>query len=97
MSPLEEKIALLAPHLYRGELSAYLRWDTQPRMSYSTASISAHDHGQPSKRGDIVVVYELYGRYKGESVIVLTPFSDDGQRNLIGHVLADDADLLTLM
>ncbi|MBE7901384.1 DUF871 family protein, partial [Paenibacillus polymyxa] len=37
------------------------------------------------------------GRYKGEFQIVLTPFSDDGQRNLIGHVAGDDADLLTLI
>lgn len=97
ITPLEEKIAFAAPHLYRGDASAYLLRDTQPRITYSTASIPAHDHGQPFKRGDIVVVNDAYGRYKGEFQIVLTPFSDDGQRNLIGHVAADDADLLTLI
>lgn len=97
ITPLTTKIDFAAPTLYRGEHSAYLLRDTQPRITYSTASIPAHDTGQPFKRGDIVVVNDAYGRYKGEFQIVYTHFSEHGQRLLIGTVAAQHADLLTLI
>ncbi|WP_424321208.1 DUF871 domain-containing protein [Lacticaseibacillus chiayiensis] len=97
MTPVEEKIAFAEPHLYRGDASAYLLRDTQPRITYSKADIPPHDHGQAFERGDIVVVNSAYGRYKGELQIVLTPFTDDGQRNRIGRICADDLGFLDLV
>ncbi|MDE3316728.1 DUF871 domain-containing protein [Lacticaseibacillus zeae] len=97
MTPIEEKIAFAAPHLYRGDASAYLLRDTKTRITYSTADIPAHDNGQAFERGDILVVNSAYGRYKGELQIVLTPFKDDGQRNRIGRICADDLGFLELV
>ncbi|ORI31951.1 hypothetical protein BLL61_04300 [Lacticaseibacillus casei] len=97
MLPIEAKIAFEAPHLYRGDASAYLLRDTQPRVKYGKESIAPHDNHQSFKRGDILVVNDAYGRYKGELQIVLTPFADDGQRNKIGQVSADDLGFLDLI
>ena len=97
MTPTEGKIAFAAPHLYRGDASAYLLRDTQPRITYSAVDISAHDNDQAFERGDILVVNSAYGRYKGELQIVLAPFKDDGQRNRIGRICADDLGFLDLV
>ena len=66
-------------------------------MKYGKESIAPHDNHQSFERGDILVVNDAYGRYKGELQIVLTPFADDGQRNKIGQVSADDLGFLDLI
>ena len=93
--PIEKTICLKEPHLYRGDASEFLLRDTQPRVVYAKEDIPAHNNDKASfERGDIVVVNDKYPRYKGELQIVLTPFANDGRRNLVGHICPDDLDLL---
>ena len=81
--------------MYRGDASEFLLRDTKPRVVYAKENIPAHNNDKASfARGDIVVVNDQYPRYKGELQIVLTPFENDGRRNLVGHLYADDLDLL---
>jgi len=46
------------------------------------------------KKGDIVVVNDNCRHYKGEVQIVLKPMKNDGQRNLVGHILEPELILL---
>lgn len=93
--PIEKTICLKKSHLYRGDASEFLLRDTQPRVVYAKEDIPAHNNDKASfERGDIVVVNDKYPRYKGELQIVLTPFANDGRRNLVGHISPDDLDLL---
>ena len=93
--PIERTICLKESHLYRGDASEFLLRDTQPRVIYAKEDIPAHNNNKPTfERGDIVVVNDQYPRYKGELQIVLTPFPNDGRRNLVGRLCADDLDLL---
>ncbi len=96
--PIERTICLDDKHLYRGDASEFLLRDTKPRVVYAKEAIPAHNNEKATfNRGDVVVVNEKYPRYKGELQIVLTPFENDGRRNLIGHLSQDDLDLLDLV
>ncbi|BDR61000.1 DUF871 domain-containing protein [Lactobacillus xylocopicola] len=93
--PLERKICLQEPHLYRGDASDYLLRDTKTRVVYAEESIPAHSANKSNfERGDVVVVNDDYPRYKGELQIVQTPLPNDGRRNLVGRLKHDDLDLL---
>ena len=37
-------------------------------------------------RGDVVILNDGYGRYKGELHIVLKDMPNDGRKNVIGHL-----------
>ena len=96
--PIEQTICLKDKHLYRGDASEYLLRDTMPRVVYSDEDIPAHNNEKSTfDFGDVVVVNDKYPRYKGELQIVLTPFENDGRRNLVGHLREDDLDLLDLV
>ncbi len=81
-------------HLYRGDASAYLLRSTIPRVRYSTADIPAHDNTADLHRGDVLVVNNDYGRYKGELQIVLIDMPNDGRRNRVGRITTADLALL---
>ncbi|MBA1393251.1 DUF871 domain-containing protein, partial [Lactobacillus sp. XV13L] len=98
VQPLERKICLQEPHLYRGDASDYLLRDTKPRVVFAEESIPATNAANASfERGDVAIVNDDYPRYKGELQIVQRPFENDGRRNLVGHLRSDDMDLLALI
>ncbi|AMV66760.1 Outer surface protein of unknown function, cellobiose operon [Pediococcus damnosus] len=90
----EKLVALGKPHLYRGDASDYLLRDTMPRVWYKDKEIPAHHELEDFKRGDIIVVNDVYSRYKGELQIALKAFPNDGRRNVVGHLTDDDLFLL---
>lgn len=93
--PIEQTICLKDVHLYRGDASAYLLRDTKPRVVYANEAIPAQTEiKEVFDYGDVVIVNDKYPRYKGELQLVLTPFENDGRRNLVGHLREDDLDLL---
>lgn len=95
---VERTICLKDAHLYRGDASEFLLRDTKTRVVYAEEKIPAHNNESITfEIGDIVVVNEKYPRYKGELQVVLTPFKNDGRRNLVGHLSDDDMDLLDLV
>lgn len=81
-------------HLYRGDASDYLLRSTLPRIKYGNASIPAHGETGNFQRGDVLVVNDKYGRYKGEMQIALTCVPNDGRRNKVGRVADSDLALL---
>ncbi len=85
-SKIERTILFKNKHLYRGDASAYLIRDTQPRLTYADAAIPPHDCTGEVLPGDILVVNEAYGRYKGELQIAIKAFPNDGRRNVVGRV-----------
>lgn len=93
-SALEQTIAFAKPHLYRGDASDFLIRDTQPRVTYAKEAIPAHDAQSMVQRGDILVVNDDYGHYKGELQVALCDFANDGRRNVIGRIAPADMVLL---
>ncbi|WP_127850082.1 DUF871 domain-containing protein [Lacticaseibacillus hulanensis] len=81
-------------HLYRGDASEYLLRSTLPRIKYGNASIPARGGIGNFQRGDVLVVNDGYGRYKGEMQIALTCVPSDGRRNKVGHLTESDLPLL---
>ncbi|PIO82293.1 hypothetical protein BSQ39_01305 [Loigolactobacillus backii] len=94
VSELERKIVLTDEHLYRGDQSAYLVRDTQPRTKYRDEAIPAHDNQGMIQPGDVIIVNSDYGQYKAELQIALQPLENDGRRNVVGHLVPSERLLL---
>jgi len=90
---LEKEVILKSTHVYRGDASDYLLRSTMTRVVYKQGNFPAHDT-QDIKRGDIIIVNEKYGQYKGETQIALRDIKNDGRRNVVGHLNVDEAFLL---
>lgn len=93
LNPIEEKIIYEHQHFARGDMSDYMARSTLPRITYASASIPARNT-RDLKRGDVVVVNENYSRYKGELHVVLQEMPNDGKKNVVGHIPANEMMLL---
>lgn len=74
-------------------MSAYMARSTMPRVTYASESIPPK-HIRDLERGDVVILNDNYGRYKGELHIVLEPMPNDGNKNIIGHLPENEMMLL---
>lgn len=95
-APLQEteaKILYEHPHFVRGDMSEYMARSTQPRVTFAKESVPPKNT-RDLKRGDVVIVNDNYARYKGELHIVLKDMPNDGRKNVIGHIPANEAMLL---
>ncbi len=92
-SAVEMDIALNFNHIIRGDMSRYMGRSTMSRIAYASADIPAHDT-DPLKRGDIVILNNGYGRYKGELHVILDDMENDGRKNRIGHLNDNEQILL---
>lgn len=93
ISDVEKEIALEFKHFVRGDMSEYMARSTMSRIKYANATIPA-GNTRDLKRGDIIIVNDEYGRYKGELHIVLKDMENDGRKNVIGSVLEEEMILL---
>ncbi len=84
-------------HLYRGDASDYLLRSTLPRIKYGNEKIPAIAVEGDFTRGDVLVVNDTYGRYKGEMQIALTRVPNDGRRNRVGRITESDLVLLNYL
>ncbi len=81
----EERDVLAFSHRVRGDLSPYLFRSTGSRIAFADAPFAPHDTRDLGV-GDVVVVNERGGRYKGELQIVRRPMPNDGTRNVVARI-----------
>lgn len=85
LSEVEAQIIYDHYHFVRGDMSAYMARSTMPRLTYANEVILPKNTVD-LERGDVVILNDAYGRYKGELHIVLEPMPNEGNRNKIGHI-----------
>lgn len=86
LTETEKKILYFAEgHVVRGDMSEYMIRSTWPRVTFAKESIPAANT-RDLKRGDVVILNDGYGRYKGELHIVLKDMPNDGRKNVIGRL-----------
>jgi uncharacterized protein len=93
VSNVEKEIIFNFPHFVRGDMSEYMARSTMSRISYKDANIEPH-HTDELKRGDIVIINNEYGRYKGELHIILRDMPNDGRKNIVGRIPENELKLL---
>ncbi len=86
LTPAEEAILHFNQgHVVRGDVSEYMLRSTMTRIVYAAEDIPPANT-RDLKRGDVVILNNQYGRYKGELHIVLKEMPNDGRKNVIGHL-----------
>lgn len=93
LSALEQTIIFDHPHFVRGDMSAYMARSTMPRITYAKESVPV-GNTRDLKRGDVVVINDRYGRYKGELHIVLENMPNKGDKNVVGTIPANEMMLM---
>lgn len=85
VSDVEREIIFTFKHHVRADMSEYMARSTMPRIVYADADIPV-GNTRDLKRGDIVVLNNEYGHYKGELHIILKDMPNNGAKNVVGHV-----------
>lgn len=85
ISDVEMEIIFDFKHHVRADMSEYMARSTMCRIAYADADIPPH-HTYDLKRGDIVILNNGYGHYKGELHIVLKDMPNEGTKNVVGHI-----------
>ena len=86
LSDIEKTIIFDFPHGPRPDMSEYMARSTMPRVVYAKETINPHHNTTDLKRGDIVILNDLYGHYKGELHIILQDMPADERKNIVGHI-----------
>ncbi len=94
ISDVEKEIIFDFPHFVRGDMSEYMARSTMSRIVYKDASIPAGKTPATLHRGDVVVLNDGYGRYKGELHIILQDRENDGRINLVGRIPEEEQILM---
>ena len=89
---LEHHGHLFNKHETRSDFNAAFVRSTAPRLIYDKDEIKPDNAGKHLKRGDVIILNENLGRYKGEVHILLKDIDDSKQnaRNLVGHIKEKD-------
>ncbi len=99
LTPVEHEILFdFFPHIDFGDSSEWI-WRTRiERMVFAREQIPPRRHvGTHFQRGDVVIVNDNYKHYAGEVQVVLEPIVDDGTRNLVGRIDAEEMRLFDLV
>lgn len=86
ISDVEKEIIFDFPHSVRADMSDYMARSTMSRIEYKDATISPVCNKEPLKRGDVVIINDLYGHYKGELHIILEDMPADERKNKVGRL-----------
>ena len=89
VTDIEREIIFNHEHYVRGDMSEYMVRSTIPRLTYANESIVPHDT-HDLEPGDLVIVNDNYGRYKGELHIVTKATPNDGNKNVVGRIADSD-------
>lgn len=82
------------PHIDMGDSSEWIWRDRSPRVFYQDQAIVPRRYAKDYFQvGDVVMVNDNYKHYAGEVQVVLEPIKNDGTRNLVGRI---DAEELTM-
>lgn len=93
LQAIEEKVIYEHEHFIRGDMSEYMARSTFPRVTFKDESV-APENTRDLKRGDVIIVNDLYSRYKGELHIVLKDMPNDGRKNVVGRIPDNEKMLL---
>ena len=94
----EMKVLKEYHHAGRTDASEFLIRSSMPRLDCKNASIPYRDCGQDMfHRGDVVVVNDNLGHYRGEVEVILKDIPNDGERNLVGRIPKEEMMILDLM
>lgn len=85
LNDIEKEIIFKFNNFVRGDMSDYMARSTMPRVVYKDADIPAH-HTRDLKRGDVIIINNEYGHYKGELHIILKDMPNDGRKNVVGVI-----------
>lgn len=95
LSDLEREIIWGFAHTTRGDASAYMLRSSFPRVRYRGTPIAPRELDAPCfRRGDVMIVNDNMAHYRGELEVALRDIPDDGTRNLVGRVPAEELFLL---
>ena len=89
-SALEKEIVFANVQEYRGDASEYVIRSGKGRMKYQKKSLPAYAIPQDIHRGDILILNEDYGQYKGELQIALCDRSRDHRINVVGKIVEEE-------
>lgn len=99
LSDVEREILFdFYPHLDMGDSSEWIWRSRMGRVVYADETIAPRRHvGLTFDRGDVVIVNDNYKHYAGEVQVVLEPIVDDGTRNLVARIDAEEMDMFDLI
>ena len=82
-------------HTTRGDASAYMLRSSWPRLAFKERPIAPRTWDDPMfHRGDVLVPNDNMAHYRGELEVALRDFENDGTRNLVGRIPAEELFLL---
>ena len=96
ITEIEKKILFQENHLRRGDISEYMIRSTEVRKRYTGAEIPVRNYDM-QKNGDIVIGNNEFGKYKGETQIVIKDMPEDSRKNRAGKVLKEELFLLSFI
>lgn len=85
LSDVEKEIIFEFKHHVRADMSEYMARSTMCRITYADANIPV-GNTRDLRRGDIVVLNNEYGHYKGELHIILKDMPNNGAKNVVGRI-----------
>lgn len=94
VSEVEKEIIFNYSHFVRGDMSEFMARSTMCRIDYKDANITPKITPAVLHRGDVCILNEKYGRYKGELHIILKDMPNEGNINLVGKVLEKEMIML---
>ena len=98
LSDEEHHILFDMIHNGRTDSSDVMIRSSRPRNFYKETNIPARECDQKTfKRGDVLIVNDNLAYYRGECEVVLQEMENDGQRNLVGHIPANEMIILDSM
>lgn len=98
LSEEESHILFEMDHAGRTDHSDYYIRSSLPRTEYAKKSIVARQCNKKMfTRGDVVIVNDNLGHYRGECEIILKDIENDGERNLVGKIPNNEMIILDVM
>ncbi|MCO5511017.1 MupG family TIM beta-alpha barrel fold protein [Enterococcus hirae] len=89
ITAFERQLLFDYTHNYRGDSSDYMIRSTRLRAKIVDKPLPSNHPVQMIKEGDILILNEAYGQYKGEVQIALKDRPGDKKINLVGHIPED--------
>ena len=96
VSDLEKEMLFDFPlHSVSGDSLNYMLRSRFPRFLCKGKTIDVRPVEKPFfEKGDVVIVNDNCRHYGGEVQIIMKPMENDGQRNLVGHIVAEELFIL---
>ena len=99
LTPVEREILFdFFPHVDMGDSSEYIWRTRMERVVFAGESIPPRRYvGSHFQPGDVTIVNDNYKHYAGEVQVVLEPIVNDGTRNLVARIDAEEMIMFDLI